>query len=168
MTDQANAGATNDATTFNILFVCTGNTCRSPMAEAIARRMFEERGWTHVSVASAGIGAATGAPAAEHALRVAAEHGLDLTGHASRPLTPDTVAWADVILVMGPSHIAAVCEMGGADKVAMVTDFRDGEGLGAPIADPFGADEEAYRVAYDELEDAIAAVRSRLEPILSP
>jgi protein-tyrosine-phosphatase len=155
-------------TTYNLLFVCTGNTCRSPMAAAIATGMLEARGWTHVAVQSAGTGAARGATASPHAVDVAREHDLDLSGHASQALTPDLVQWADLILAMGPSHIHAVADLGGHDKVSLVTQFLEGDAAGSPVADPFGGDHNSYREAFAQLSDAIAAVLDRLEPILAP
>ena len=64
------------STTYNVLFVCTGNTCRSPMAEALARREVRERRWSHVAVRSAGISAHPGGAASEGALQAARERGL--------------------------------------------------------------------------------------------
>lgn len=64
---------TDEPTTFNLLFVCTGNTCRSPMAAALTRAELARRGWTHVTVQSAGTGAVAGHPASEHAVTILAE-----------------------------------------------------------------------------------------------
>lgn len=157
-----------EGTTYNLLFVCSGNTCRSPMAEAIARGLLRERGWTHVDVSSAGTGAVPGAAASPEAVEVAREHGLELDAHTSRPLTSELVRWADLVLVMGASHMSAVRELGGGEKVSLVTEFIDGAGYGQPIADPFGGDHEDYREAFVQLDAAVTGLLNRLEPILSP
>lgn len=155
-------------TTYNLLFVCSGNTCRSPMAEAITRGMLEERGWTHVDVRSAGTSAVAGHAASPEAVAVAREYGLALDDHTSQPLTPQLIGWADLVLAMGTSHMHVVRELGGADKVSLVTEFVDGDGYAQPVADPFGGDEDHYREAFVQLQDAVDALLNRLEPILSP
>lgn len=155
-------------TSYNLLFVCTGNTCRSPMAAAITRAELERRGWSHVQVRSAGVSAATGAPASEHAVRVVAEAGGDLSEHRSAPLTGELVEWADLVLAMSPMHAAALQQLGAGEKTALVTDFLVGDERGAPVEDPFGGGPEDYRRAFDTLHRSVAALLDRLAPILSP
>jgi protein-tyrosine-phosphatase len=158
----------NGPTTYNLLFVCSGNTCRSPMAAAIARRLLAERGWTHVRVESAGTSAIFGAPASANAIEAAREHGLDLTGHRSAPLTPDRLEWADVVLAMGPAHLANIAALGAGQRASLVTDFLEGPDAGMPVADPFGGSLDEYRRTFVQLEEAVTAVVQRLERILAP
>lgn len=160
--------AGNAPTTYNLLYVCSGNTCRSPLARVMTERLLRERGWSHVRVDSAGTSAATGAPAASQAVVVAGEEEMDLTTHQSKELTPELLDWADLILVMTPAQFEAVAMHGGAEKVALVTDFIDGAGVGEPIQDPFGGDVETYRQTLAQLRRAAEGLLARLEPILAP
>jgi protein-tyrosine phosphatase len=99
-----------------ILFVCTGNTCRSPMAEALCKRLFadrlacsvEELQGRGIRVLSAGLSAMIGAPATVEAVAAARAYGGVLEGHQSQPLTPALLAGADHILVMTQGHLRAL------------------------------------------------------------
>ncbi len=146
----------------HILFVCTGNTCRSPLAEVLLRQKLEERGLAGVTVASAGTGAWDGAPASEGAYLVALEHGLDLSAHRARLLTKELVQGSDMVLTMARHHRARVEQLGGGTRAHLLGEFAGRQGEDAEVRDPFGGDLEGYRETFDELETLVLEVAQRL------
>jgi protein-tyrosine-phosphatase len=146
----------------NLLFVCSGNTCRSPLAEALARKIAERRGIEDLNVSSAGTNAWDNVPATDEALLVGMERDLDLTGHRSRKLTPAIVSEADLIFVMTPGHLEQVKQMGGRGKVHVIDEYASGAS-NQGISDPFGGDLEAYRDTADRLEQELEKLFDRLE-----
>jgi protein-tyrosine phosphatase len=142
-----------------VVFVCTGNTCRSPMAELLMRARLaeclkcnidelEDRG---VSVLSAGIAAAPGCPPASEATQVMRERGLDLGRHEAQPLTDQIVRHADLILTMTQSHLQSIVERWphAADRVCMLLpEKRD-------VADPIGQTVKAYRDCAAQIAAAV-------------
>lgn len=156
---------------FRILFVCTGNTCRSPLAEVITRRSLADRGWTNVDVRSAGVATVNGGPASEGAQRAARHHGLDLAAHRSVVLTPDLLESADLVLTMSPGHQARVVAAGAGDKAELLTAFAAGDdpaGTSPAVPDPFGGSDAEYEATFILLEQLVERALHRLAPILAP
>ena len=144
----------------HVLFVCTGNTCRSPLAEALLRRKLTDRGVEGVTVSSAGTGAWEGAPASEGAYLVGLEHGLDLSEHRARLLNRELAAAATLILTMARHHRARVEQLGTATEARVLGEYS-GRGE-AEVADPFGGDLELYREVLAELDAMLESVADRL------
>ncbi len=132
-----------------LLFVCTGNTCRSAMAEGICRALAKERG-VPVNVASCGLAAFAGDPASENAIRAAEEYGADLRMHRARPVNPWLVAEADAIYCMTAGHRDRLCRLypEALDKTFLLREDGD-------IPDPWGGDLETYRAAARVIADAV-------------
>ncbi len=145
-----------------ILLVCTGNICRSPLAEALLRRDLKARGFPEIDVGSAGTGAWDGAPASEGAYLVGLERGLDLSGHRARLLTRELVESADLVLTMARHHRARVEELGGEGRVFVLGEYAGRDGDEAEVSDPFGGDLDVYRDTCAELEALSTAVTERL------
>jgi protein-tyrosine phosphatase len=91
-----------------ILLVCTGNICRSPMAEGFLRREIQERGIQGVQVESSGVSGWEGSPATPEAIDAVAEYGLDISGHLARRLTRAMTEQADLVVAMSSEHREAV------------------------------------------------------------
>jgi tRNA threonylcarbamoyl adenosine modification protein (Sua5/YciO/YrdC/YwlC family) len=138
-----------------VVFVCTGNTCRSPIAEALFKKKLADRLGCTVEelpargflVISAGLAAMIGGAAADEAVEAACAYGADLSGHVSQPLTPELAAQADYLVAMTHSHL-----------LSLTTGFA-GTGLrsrllspsGDDVPDPIGCEQQVYRDCAEQI-----------------
>ena len=144
-----------------LLFVCTGNICRSPMAEGLARRYAEQRSH-HVEVQSASLMGLDGRPAEPHAVKVMGKINIDISGHRAQPLDMELIDWADYVLVMELRQAAKIRAMAPAaeNKILLLGNF----GRTMEIADPLGGWQRDFRKTRDEIKLAVENFMDLLPP----
>lgn len=142
-----------------ILFVCTGNTCRSPMAEAILKSM----NVPGVEVKSAGVFAVDGSAASIHSQRILEEERI-IHSHSSSPLTAEAAKWATHILTMTSGHKQTVINMypDAGRKTFTLKEFA-GAQENRDIIDPFGGSIDIYRITYREIHENIEKIVEKLK-----
>jgi protein-tyrosine phosphatase len=146
-----------------ILFVCTANIARSPLAEYAFQKALADRGVTSVLAESAGTMACDGSPAASMSVKEGARRGLNLSRHRSRLLTRQMVKEAEMVLVMERhqyDHTLALVP-GASEKTFMLASFIPGRD-DDEIADPYGGDAEYFRQALDDIVEAVEALADKV------
>lgn len=141
----------------NILFVCTGNTCRSPMAAGLMNKIAIEED-LDVRIESAGLFAAEGSPASDEAIEAMKKYDVDLSDHRAKQITPELIEKSDVILTMTAAQKMLLAEV-AADKTYTLCEYAGTEG---DIADPFGGDLEEYEEVAQMIYFALQSISEKL------
>jgi L-threonylcarbamoyladenylate synthase len=151
-----------------IVFICTGNTCRSPLAEVLCKKRLAERLDCAVEelpargfcVISAGLAAMMGGPAAEEAVAVAQTFGANLEGHRSQPLSPQLAAQADFLVAMTHSHVRALLDhyprLGAPPRLLSPA--------GEDVPDPIGCDRPVYEACGQQIWEHLGALVAEIQP----
>jgi protein-tyrosine-phosphatase len=143
-----------------ILFICSGNICRSPMAEEYARHRASRTGLSHLLVESAGTLGIEGAPASDEAVETLRKIGLDLTQHRSRGLRRDHLDRSEMILVMERRHLEELDKRFPVRErdIYLLRAFEDGPdpAWDAPdLDDPIGLSQDVYQARFEEIRTAV-------------
>src|SRR5580704_15615093 len=147
-----------------ILFICTGNVCRSPMAEGLFRHAVQGRG--DYRVLSAGLGAMDGQPPSPYAVQAVRELGIDISRQRSRMLTAELVRNADYIFGMTHSHVDTVMLLypQSADKTFLLREFDETlDTFEKDISDPIGGSYDVYLSCRDQIEQGISSLLRFIE-----
>jgi protein-tyrosine-phosphatase len=154
----------NAAKAIAVLFVCTGNSCRSVMAEYIFRKILKDMGRLDVEVFSAGTMALPGMGVTRETLKLVAGMGVDASGHKAQRVTPMMVQRADVILTMERRHYEdIVSHFPFAQKKAHVLgDYVGMDPAFSDIADPIGHSEDFYASCFAQIKAAVTRLKDRI------
>jgi protein-tyrosine-phosphatase len=148
----------------NIVFVCTGNICRSPMAEGFLRYKWHNMERSDLTVSSMGIQGVNDSPATEYARAVCKENGFDISSHRARSPVGEELLKADLILCMEPVHkkFVQVFFPWRRDRVALLGAWPDKETRKSAIQDPMGGSYKKYQKIFFIIKEHI----ERIIPLL--
>lgn len=153
-----------------LIFVCTANVCRSPLAEGYLLDLLQKRKLNGIELSSAGVAAIVGAPPFECAVETAQRYGFNIAGHRSRQLTPEMIADADKILCMEAWQASAVIDMapGFMDRVALLGSFHPRRQLLMPIPDPREFNVKETLPVFALIQNSVDGYLDSLAPRLAP
>ncbi len=140
-----------------ILFVCTGNTCRSAMAAALMNDIAVKND-LDILIDSAGVFAEIGAPATDEAIAAMRKYGIDLSLHRTKPLTTELIDMADIILTMTSAHKQLIYNI-APNKIFTLLEYAGDDG---DISDPYGGDNDDYERTAAEIYDALVDIAEKL------
>jgi len=148
----------------HILFVCTGNICRSPFAEGLLRKLAQENGLDDIVADSAGLLALSGNSATGLAQKVAAEYDVDLSRHMAKSVKENIVNRSDLILAMENSQLKNLLDAfpEAKDKVSLIRRFARFGSKDRGVADPYGLNYDAYRFCFLDIQDGVSGLAEYL------
>ncbi len=147
----------------SIIFVCTGNTCRSPMAEALMKKLLSEENINDIDVFSRGISVFENSPASDNSIEACKKYDIDLSYHKSKLLSADEIKMASLILTMTSEHKQAIISFMPEckDKIFSIYEFAFGQNKN--ISDPFGATQDVYEKCLDEIAVCLNEIVNKLK-----
>ena len=134
------------------MFICSGNTCRSPLAEGLFKKYLQENNITDVDVASAGVGAFPGDAVSINSILVAGNRGVDVSEHRARNVNPEHLITTDLFFCMSESHKAVLSRHCDSEKIVVLN-----------VPDPFGRPVEVYEECAKQLESQFPAILERIQ-----
>ncbi|MFQ5654504.1 MAG: low molecular weight protein-tyrosine-phosphatase [Planctomycetota bacterium] len=153
----------------HISFICSGNICRSPYAEALLRDRADEEGWgDQIRVTSAGTLGIQGCPAHATTIACGGKKGLNLVPHRSQCVTEEYLASCDIILGVDRSHVLELRHAfpAHAARVFLYRSYPEPHLDGGEIGDPIGTDEENFRGVFKEIEEGLPSLLTELRRLL--